>query len=74
MSVNCKSKQTSYVHTTFICIFLWYIYRQNIHECRLLGMAQKSLLELARTKQQSRWMPTKNTKGLNNITSDKILV
>jgi len=33
--------------------------RQNIHECRLLGMAENSLVELARTKQQSHWMSSK---------------
>jgi hypothetical protein len=30
-------------------------FRQEMHECRLLAMAENSLVELARTRQKNRW-------------------
>ena len=40
-----------------LMILLIYLspFRQEDHECRLLGMAENSLVELARTRQKSRW-------------------
>merc|ERR1719367_1484248 len=35
--------------------------RPEDHECRLLGMAENSLVELARTRQKSHWMSSKKT-------------
>ena len=43
------------------CVSL-FIFRQDEHDCRLLGMAENSLVELARTRQQARWTKSEKEK------------
>ena len=41
--------------------FFYFSFSQDDHECRLLGMAENALVDLARARQKFRWDTASNT-------------
>ena len=45
--------------------FFYFSFSQDDHECRLLGMAENALVDLARARQKFRWDTASNSAEKN---------
>ena len=48
-------------------LFFYFSFSQDDHECRLLGMAENALVDLARARQKFRWDTASNSAEKNGL-------